>query len=83
MPSVISRHITKITCQNFNVIIFVPMTRMAAFQSMHVSPVTANSVTTGQTHGQTDARHSDPYVPQCFTGETKTHFCQIHQKSSL
>ena len=34
------------------------------------------SVTTGQTDrqtdGQTDAGQSDPYVPLCFTGYTKT-----------
>ena len=38
------------------------------------------SVTTRQTHtqkngrtdGQTDARHSDPHVPLCFAGNTKT-----------
>ena len=38
------------------------------------------SVTTGQTHtrtdrqtdGQTDAGQSDPYVPLCFAGDTKT-----------
>ena len=24
------------------------------------------------THGQTDARQSDPYVPLCFTGDTKS-----------
>ena len=30
------------------------------------------SVTTGQTHGQTDAGQSDPYVPLCFAGNTKT-----------
>ena len=33
------------------------------------------NVTTGQTDrgkdGQTDARQSDPYVPLCFTGDTK------------
>ena len=33
------------------------------------------SVTTGQTHrqtdGQTDAGQSNPYVPLCFTGDTK------------
>ena len=31
------------------------------------------SVTTGQTdtHTQTDARQSDPYVPLCFAGDTK------------
>ena len=28
------------------------------------------SVTTGQTHGHTDAGQSDPYVPLCFTGDT-------------
>ena len=30
------------------------------------------SVTTGQTHGRTDAGQSDPYVPLCFAGDTKT-----------
>ena len=34
------------------------------------------SVTTGQTHrhtdGQTDAGQSDPYVPLCFAGDTKS-----------
>ena len=34
------------------------------------------SVTTGQTHGltdtKTDAGQSDPYVPLCFAGKTKT-----------
>ena len=29
------------------------------------------SVTTGHTHGQTDAGQSDPYVPICFAGDTK------------
>ena len=29
------------------------------------------SVTTGQTHEQTDAGQSDPYVPLCFAGDTK------------
>ena len=29
------------------------------------------SVTIGQTEGQTDAGQSDPYVPLCFTGNTK------------
>ena len=28
-------------------------------------------VTTGQTDRQTDARQSDPYLPQCFAGNTK------------
>ena len=30
------------------------------------------SVTTGQTDGQTDAGQSDPYVPLYFAGDTKT-----------
>ena len=30
------------------------------------------SVTTGQTHTQTDAEQSDPYVPLCLAGDTKT-----------
>ena len=29
------------------------------------------SVTTGQTDGQTDAGQSYPYVPLCFAGDTK------------
>ena len=32
------------------------------------------SVTTGQTHGQTDAGQSDPYVLLCFAGDTKMLF---------
>ena len=32
------------------------------------------SVTTGQTDGQTDAGQSDPYVPLCFAGDTKSTF---------
>ena len=31
------------------------------------------SATTGQTDTQTDAGQSDPYVPLCFTGDTKIH----------
>ena len=34
------------------------------------------TVTTRQTHGQTDTGQSDPYVPLCFAGDTKT----LHQK---
>ena len=57
---------------------------MAAFRGMHVSPAKHSyawlprksdyqeSVTTGQTDGQTDAGQSDPYVPLCFAGDTKT-----------
>ena len=30
------------------------------------------SVTTGQTDGQTDAGQSDPYVPLCLAGDTET-----------
>ena len=51
---------------------------------MYVSPakhsyvwLPLESVTTGQTDGQTDARQSDPYVPLCFEGDTKT--TQIRQ----
>ena len=50
------------------------------------------SVTTGQMHGQTDARQSDPYVPLCFAGDTKmkifahsgiqTHDPQIERQTS-
>ena len=29
------------------------------------------SVITGQTGGQTDAKQSNPYVPLCFAGDTK------------
>ena len=31
------------------------------------------SVTTGQTHRQTDTGQSDPYVPLCFAGDTIKH----------
>ena len=34
------------------------------------------SVTTGQTHGRTDAGQSDPYVPLCFAGDTKSLLCK-------
>ena len=30
------------------------------------------NMTTGQTHGQTDAKQSDPHVPLCFANDTKT-----------
>ena len=33
------------------------------------------SVTTGQTHRQTVAGQSDPYVSLCFAGDTKTRQC--------
>ena len=51
---------------------------MAAFRGMHVvlrkiaMRDYQESVTTGQTHRQTDAGQSDPYVPLCFAGNTKT-----------
>ena len=38
------------------------------------------SVTTRQTHGQTDAGQSDPYVPLCFAGDTKRLYCIIIAK---
>ena len=34
------------------------------------------SVITGQTDGQTDAKQSDPYVPLCFAGDAKDKSCQ-------
>ena len=37
------------------------------------------SVTTGQTHRQTDAGQSDPYVLLCFAGDTKNHYTTITQ----
>ena len=39
------------------------------------------SVTTGQTDGQTDAGQSDPYVPLCFAGDTKIIYMVMLQKS--
>ena len=36
------------------------------------------SVTTRQTHRQTDVGQSDPYVPLCFAGDTKTQQLQIN-----
>ena len=51
---------------------------VTAFRRMHVSPAKKiamrdyqESVTTGQTHGRTDAGQSDPYKPLCFAGDTK------------
>ena len=39
------------------------------------------SVTTGQTHRQTDAGQSDPYVPLCFVGDTKNY--HLVEKTNL
>ena len=36
------------------------------------------SVTTGQTHGQTDAGQSDPYVPLCLAGDTKSELLYLY-----
>ena len=53
---------------------------VAAFRGMHVSPAKHSYVwllrkcdyrTDTYTHGQTDARQSDPYVPLCLAGDTK------------
>ena len=59
---------------------------------MHVSPANVamhdyqESVTTGQTDtqtdGHTDAGQSDPYVPLCFAGDTKTVNCGIPKQSA-
>ena len=40
------------------------------------------SVTTGQTHShrRTDARQSDPYVPLCFAGDTKSMYMYAKQE---
>ena len=35
-------------------------------------------VTTGQTHRQTDAGQSDPYVPLCFAGDTKMYVKPVY-----
>ena len=49
---------------------------------MHVSSAKHSydyqeSVTTEQTHPQTDPGQSDPYVPLCFTGDTKMSNCAM------
>ena len=41
------------------------------------------SVTTGQTDGQTDAGQSDPYVPLCFAGDTKINNTSHNASRSL
>ena len=63
--------------------VYLTLNIVAAFRGMRVLPVKHSyawlprkrdyqeSVTTGQTHGQTDAGQSDPYVPLCFVGNTK------------
>ena len=55
---------------------------VAAFRGMHVLPAKHSymrdypeSVTTGQTDGQTDDGQSDPYVLLCFAGNTKIKGC--------
>ena len=50
--------------------------RIAAFQEIHVFPEKHSDERLlrkcdYQTDGQTDPRHSDPYVPLCLTGNTK------------
>ena len=54
---------------------------VAAFWGMHVSPAKHSYAwlprkcdywTDTHTDGQTDAVQSDPYVPLCFAGDTKT-----------
>ena len=58
---------------------------MAAFRGMHVSPAKIamrdyqESVTTRQTHRQTDAGQSDPYVLLCFADDTKTEHCKFRK----
>ena len=39
------------------------------------------SVTTGQTDGQTDTGQSDPYVPLCFAGDTKSEECMCRLRN--
>ena len=52
------------SCNKINIV--------AAFLGMHVSMRDyQESVTTGQTHGQTDTGQSDPYVLLCFAGDTQ------------
>ena len=41
------------------------------------------SVTTGQTYGQTDTRQSDSYVPLCFAGDTKNNMLLIIQSRGM
>ena len=55
---------------------------VAAFRGLPMSPEKHSymrdyqeSVTTGQTHTQTDARQSDLYVPLCFAGDTIKRNC--------
>ena len=51
---------------------------VAAFRGMHVSPAKHNYATKKvwlldrHKYRRTEARQSDPYVPLCFTGDTKT-----------
>ena len=54
---------------------------VAAFRGMHVSPANQEKCdycTDRHTHTQTDAGQSDPYLPLCFTGDTKSfiYLCQ-------
>ena len=41
------------------------------------------SVTTGQTHKRTDAKQSDPYVPLCFAGDTKSSVLYYHIRRTV
>ena len=56
---------------------------MSAFHEMHVSPTQHSYVWLPRkcdyrTDRQTDAGQNDPYVPQCFAGDTKTCITSYH-----
>ena len=65
---------------------------VAAFRGMHVSPAKHSYAwlprkcdyrTDGRTDRQTDTGQSDPYVPLCFAGDTKTKTFCINQRVTL
>ena len=58
---------------------------VAAFRGMHVSPAKHSYMYARlprkcdyRTDRRTDAGQSDPYVPLCFAGDTKTILIQCH-----
>ena len=62
----------------FITLVFCDLTKniVAAYQGMHVSPAKHSYAWLPRkcdyrTDTQTDARQNDPYVPLCFTGDTK------------
>ena len=86
------QHFYKLQCKiiNFSLqVTIMDRNIVAAFRGMHVSPAKHSYAwlsrkcdyrTDRRTHTQTDAGQSDPYVPLCFAGDTKTDCSSLMKK---